>query len=608
MNCGRFSSKSDGRFSGNTFRGFTLCALILFGPSCEGKVQLSALPDLTRTPESVSVAQPRWRFSFDERDGSEFSAPTPGQLRGLWDHMQDIAVADELSGRTAIAEHIQRIKGCHVNSIYIWVVSRYIDAVRVQGDDALFQHAKWDALGAYVSEAKKEGLSVYFWYSPGWYKETWRANELTEHPEWAVLDDAGQPLPALDVSIKAVRETAVQNLRYAVERYKPDGLQLEEPYYQGIQIPRTPAFIQQFFNQYGYLPTNTSAPNQSHDVLQFKRNVWTELVRAIRNMLNEVRPETTLEANGPSTADAINTVGVDVNRWVSEGLIDVFTPQNYVTDLVTYQSSLDSVDAIIGARATVHVGTGISWTATPALNGGLFGQLDHLELGDGLRRQRDKSATLFAYQDLTLAEAGLSERVVGTLHGELGTDPFAPGRVAGRKVDSMALSFDGSQQWARVPTSSVLDIPCHGTLAAWAKLTRSPSSVATIVERGTQASDRGFLWWYVDSELRMNYQIAAGSEYFTLKSDPVALLDDAWHHLAIVHDRSNRSVTFYFDGRAVGAGAFSAVCLPSVSGDMWIGTYGGKADAQYLWAGLLDDLAFYRSALSSAQIERLAAE
>ncbi|MCA9603163.1 MAG: hypothetical protein KC417_14115, partial [Myxococcales bacterium] len=66
------------------------------------------------------------------------------KLRGLWDHLTGLETDDETLGRARIAERITWLKQHKVNAVFIWTVSRYLNAVRSGKSDEQMPWATWD--------------------------------------------------------------------------------------------------------------------------------------------------------------------------------------------------------------------------------------------------------------------------------------------------------------------------------------------------------------------------------------------------------------------------------------------------------------------------------
>jgi hypothetical protein len=125
------------------------------------------------------------------------------------------------------------------------------------------------------------------------------------------------------------------------------------------------------------------------------------------------------------------------------------------------------------------------------------------------------------------------------------------------------------------------------------------------VQRGEQRTDAGYLWIYLTPGLDLVFHMADGAAITTASTSVPSLQDGAWHHLAIVQDRRARSVGFFLDGVRVAQTEYVSPSLPVVRGGVWLGTYGGRVGAEYMFKGALDEVRWYNRSLTDAEVARL---
>ena len=137
------------------------------------------------------------------------------------------------------------------------------------------------------------------------------------HPDWLV-GKPGVEYPyacgrwsAVDYGIPAVREKVYAILKDVAARYDVDGLELD--------FFRHPVLFRQQL---------TGEP-----VAAGHRAMMTDLVRRIRAMADEVAEERgrplLLAMRGFDSIGFSNALGIDLERWLGEGLIDLFTAGDY---------------------------------------------------------------------------------------------------------------------------------------------------------------------------------------------------------------------------------------------------------------------------------------
>jgi hypothetical protein len=163
-------------------------------------------------------------------------------------------------------------------------------------------------------------------------------------------------------------------------------------------------------------------------------------------------------------------------------------------------------------------------------------------------------------------------------------------------ANTYSLSYDGADDIMNVSSDSSLQFATGGfTWSAWIKVTTAKNQ--TVVRRATGANGYQFV-------VKSNGQIAyyGGNTGFSIV--PLApsgsISTNTWHHVAFTHDRTN--VKGYVDG--VNNAAWDRVdsYIP-VLDDTTIG-YNQDA-ASYTFAGLIDEVSVFNSALSASDISTI---
>ncbi|MEO8800223.1 MAG: hypothetical protein ABI551_20190, partial [Polyangiaceae bacterium] len=79
------------------------------------------------------------------------------------------------------------MRAAGINSVSFLLPSNYLAAIiDPAGHGAAVPTAAWDLFGRYMTAVRTAGMEVHVWYAPMILKEAGRANELTDHPEWAL--------------------------------------------------------------------------------------------------------------------------------------------------------------------------------------------------------------------------------------------------------------------------------------------------------------------------------------------------------------------------------------------------------------------------------------
>ena len=210
-----------------------------------------------------------------------------------------------------------------------------------------------------------------------------------------------------------------------------------------------------------------------------------------------------------------------------------------------------------------------------------------------LRQHREESAgpELLAWWKFDETEGQVARDSAGDHDGVLRGDPTwqpAGGRVGG------ALEFDGVDDY--VDTDWVTDLPTW-TVAAWIKSTASPKSPTAT---GAIHREQNFQinWDHSDDAFRGGAGLCAGGQWYGASFGELAA--DTWYHLVATYDGENLKT--YKDGLLVTDNAGPSGRPNSESAPLTIGKH---ANAEAYFAGMIDDVSIFVSALSADQIKAL---
>ncbi|MEO9482732.1 MAG: LamG-like jellyroll fold domain-containing protein [Ekhidna sp.] len=180
-------------------------------------------------------------------------------------------------------------------------------------------------------------------------------------------------------------------------------------------------------------------------------------------------------------------------------------------------------------------------------------------------------------------------------------------------VDNSVLSFDGADDFVRVPTNAAFENQNY-TVEAWVNIPVLPvgSDSYAFVSKGTLISDgglnrNGFTLLYGD--LGGGLAIALGqysSSDTEVVQHPVSLTPDTWYHIAATYDGT--TMRLYLDGVEVATnGALGAndVIYTGDNLDLKIGAMEGTGSSTNNHRGLLDEVRIWNYVRSGAQISAL---
>ena len=193
---------------------------------------------------------------------------------------------------------------------------------------------------------------------------------------------------------------------------------------------------------------------------------------------------------------------------------------------------------------------------------------------------------------------GAVERTTGKREKVVGKSTLAPGR-AGK-----AFQFDGNN----FIELAHFHRPATMTISVWVKTTRGGSILTWGRPAGGLRGSR---------ELRMNigqdgknsicygeYNSDGGWRPVIVRPTNVNLVDDQWHHLAVV--RQDQKIQHYVNGKAMGKPSPSQPDGGDYTDRLLIGALGLQSNPSNRFGGLIDELAVWETALSAEQIAMLA--
>jgi hypothetical protein len=160
-----------------------------------------------------------------------------------------------------------------------------------------------------------------------------------------------------------------------------------------------------------------------------------------------------------------------------------------------------------------------------------------------------------------------------------------------------ALSFDGVDDWVKVPDADSLDITQQITLEVWIN-PKKLNAYQYIIDKHTGAGDGYFLALWNTNQIRCSlYGVIGGDIY----SNKVFTSDDLnkWWHIVGVYDGSKMAI--YING-ILDNSAGRTGTIKTNTANMGIGASIG---ATFFFQGLIDEVRIYNRALSADEIKAL---
>ena len=164
-----------------------------------------------------------------------------------------------------------------------------------------------------------------------------------------------------------------------------------------------------------------------------------------------------------------------------------------------------------------------------------------------------------------------------------------------------ALSLDGSDDYVEIAHDDSLNVGAEHTIALWFQLDKAPPPGMGVVTKDDWAP--GF--WWDGTKIRHHTHDPPSSLHFI---DALWKPDTDWHHVAVTWDGEEFGI--YLDAEEIGAG----VTTPNIGRNplsdkpLLIGIYlatGQHGKWGAFFAGIVDDVAIFSTALSEDDIETL---
>jgi len=320
---------------GATFRPRSSCARPPAWP-----LLLGAALAVTLLPAAVSSTQAQESARIGQAaPDSAFTVDYLWVLRNSLVHAEDIPPIVERARRMGVRGLLVQVVGRGD----AWYRSDLLPAPEpLQGTDR-------DPLGELLPLAHAAGLEVHAWINcclvwSGPHRPRDPRHVLNAHPEWIARMADGRSMTRLTPRQRerlrvegvflspahpGVRRWIADNVRELVTRYPVDGVHLDYIRQPAVAIGYDPTSRARFAMEFGVDPLMFGrAPRAERARLDsswaaFQMDQVTEIVRGVRDVLNEVRPGLPLSA--AVVADTLTALTVKRqpwSRWVREGLLD----------------------------------------------------------------------------------------------------------------------------------------------------------------------------------------------------------------------------------------------------------------------------------------------
>ncbi|GAB4466714.1 MAG: glycoside hydrolase family 10 protein [Elainellaceae cyanobacterium] len=294
--------------------------------------------------------------------------PRPIELRGIW--LTNIDSEVLFSSRNLVVG-LRRLSRLHFNTIYPTVWNGGYTLYPSPTAEATFGVALdpypglqgRDMLGEVVVEGRRLGMAVIPWFEFGLMAPA--ASELAaQHPDWLTQRQDGsrvwmqgnEPRVWLNAAHPEVQAFMVNLLSEVVERYRVDGIQLDDHFGMPVEMGYDPYTVALYRAEHN--GADPPADPENSDWVRWRANHITRLFRRIVAEVKARNPDAIISLSPNPREFAYERYLQDWGTWERRGLIDELIVQVYRNDMDRFEMELDRPDVQV-AREYLPVGIGI---------------------------------------------------------------------------------------------------------------------------------------------------------------------------------------------------------------------------------------------------------
>jgi hypothetical protein len=168
-------------------------------------------------------------------------------------------------------------------------------------------------------------------------------------------------------------------------------------------------------------------------------------------------------------------------------------------------------------------------------------------------------------------------------------------------ISGSALLFDGVNDRVDCGTGDELNMGAGDfTISSWVNLGTQYATFPTLVANGAgNTTDAGY--WLLMANSRLRLYVSDGTTRLKAESNPIAITDNSWYHIAVVIDRDG-NISFYVDGAVAGTVDVSSLDGANITNSRNF-TIGSFSSYSYtLIEGKMDDTKLFNVALDASQV------
>jgi len=193
----------------------------------------------------------------------------------------------------------------------------------------------------------------------------------------------------------------------------------------------------------------------------------------------------------------------------------------------------------------------------------------------------------------------------GSGHGYNATTSGNPQYVSGPTGYGMALEFDGTGDYVRLPVGSAIAAMNDITVSTWANFSNLGGAWQRLWDFGNSDQVYMFVTPRMGTAGEFRFAITAAGNATETNITAPATLPSGWHHVAAMIDSASMTMKLYQDGKLVAEGPTPLLPLDlGETTENYLGRSQFAADAYYV--GSLDEFRIYNRALSESEVLYLA--
>ncbi|HBR31000.1 MAG TPA: hypothetical protein DD733_02840, partial [Clostridiales bacterium] len=261
------------------------------------------------------------------------------EMRGVW-------IRPTQTTTTAVENYVQQLYDAGINMICIETLYSSTMIMPMPEDSLFEQNPLWkgfDMLQAFIDACHSRDMELHIWM-PVYYVGHGLDNTAcvgVKKPEWRTVSNTGQYYSPGDESKfvflspanPEVKKFLIDTYRYILTKYDIDGFQLDYiRYYSSgeVDFGYDSITTSAFRAKYCVTPSYNKKASYWDDWVAFRAGFVTDMVKSVRNLIDEVNPDVLLSADVSAYYESgYENIYQDSVTWLREGYLDMIHPMAY---------------------------------------------------------------------------------------------------------------------------------------------------------------------------------------------------------------------------------------------------------------------------------------